>query len=432
MKRLIKWLFLLILLTFMVLLGLFVSTFDNNALVTPRGELTKKELAEISWLVRRNSPLRQTTRKNAAGVLSERELNLAGAYLIQTRAGRYRESLSTRIDLLKSEARVDFTLKLPDNPLGQYLNLTTRVQALGEEAPFLKIGAIRVGKYDLPEIVVKAISNVVYKEIEENSIEFEELEKSIRSVHIRKEKMIVGYQLAQNSLSNVQAHLGTMVISGELKQALMVYSAYLAKRTHALPDRVNMTDLMRTMFYEAHRSHEELSARVENQAIFITMAAFILDRDIPELLGETTQQKAKKKMILLDGREDLSKHFLVSAAIASLANPALAEVIGLEKEIYDAQGGSGFSYADLAADESGIHLARYASSSEETANRMQVYLSGGLRETDIMPSLKSLPEGIQQNQQGELVDRSSEAYGEMKALVIQRIRNLPVYKSKKG
>lgn len=59
------------------------------------------------------------------------------------------------------------------------------------------------------------------------------------------------------------------------------------------------------------------------------------------------------------GRVDLLQHFAVSAALTVLLGEKEAELAGVVKELLDAQdGGSGFSFADLAADLSGIALAR--------------------------------------------------------------------------
>jgi hypothetical protein len=59
------------------------------------------------------------------------------------------------------------------------------------------------------------------------------------------------------------------------------------------------------------------------------------------------------------GRHDLAQHFGVSAALTAVHGAKAAEAIGLLKELLDAQpGGSGFSFADLAADLSGVAFAQ--------------------------------------------------------------------------
>ena len=51
------------------------------------------------------------------------------------------------------------------------------------------------------------------------------------------------------------------------------------------------------------------------------------------------------------GRHDLAQHVGVSAALTALSGPRAAEAAGLLKELLDSgEGGSVFSFADLAAD----------------------------------------------------------------------------------
>jgi hypothetical protein len=57
------------------------------------------------------------------------------------------------------------------------------------------------------------------------------------------------------------------------------------------------------------------------------------------------------------GRADLAKHFFVSAHLVGLGGAAPARSAGLIKEILDSHGGSGFSFADMAANRAGIVFA---------------------------------------------------------------------------
>lgn len=69
-----------------------------------------------------------------------------------------------------------------------------------------------------------------------------------------------------------------------------------------------------------------------------------------EVLGEPTTH----------GRYDLTQHCFVSVGLTAALGPKAAEAAGITKEVLDAQdGGSGFSFADLAADLSGVHLASW-------------------------------------------------------------------------
>jgi hypothetical protein len=74
------------------------------------------------------------------------------------------------------------------------------------------------------------------------------------------------------------------------------------------------------------------------------------------------ERKVRLKVLgtpTVHGRHDLAQHFAVSAALTAVLGEKKAESAGIIKELLDSgEGGSGFSFADLAADLAGIALAR--------------------------------------------------------------------------
>ncbi len=96
--------------------------------------------------------------------------------------------------------------------------------------------------------------------------------------------------------------------------------------------------------------------------------------------------------VLLAGRDDFSKHFATSAALAANAGAALADVIGLYKEVRDSRGGSGFSFNDIAADRAGTRLGELAVGNRESALNIQRMVIAGVSDKDLMPPFADLPE----------------------------------------
>ena len=95
--------------------------------------------------------------------------------------------------------------------------------------------------------------------------------------------------------------------------------------------------------------------------------------------------------IPLHGRQDSAQHFVVSAALAAWAGEWAADVIGLDKEMRDARSGSGFSFADLAADRAG---SRFGELVAADSPRLRAVLQRPLSDGDLAPSLAGLPEGL--------------------------------------
>lgn len=96
----------------------------------------------------------------------------------------------------------------------------------------------------------------------------------------------------------------------------------------------------------------------------------------------------------LRGRDDWTKHFLVSAALTVLTSDRPSDEAGLFKEELDADGGSGFSFGDLAADRSGTTFAQAATRDEAAARAVQGRLAAGFAVDDWFPPASDLPEGI--------------------------------------
>ena len=69
--------------------------------------------------------------------------------------------------------------------------------------------------------------------------------------------------------------------------------------------------------------------------------------------------------------------------------------VGLTKELMDAvPGGSGFSFADLAADAAGSTFASAATRDRASARATQRRIISGVRVADYLPDFQDLPEGL--------------------------------------
>jgi hypothetical protein len=130
----------------------------------------------------------------------------------------------------------------------------------------------------------------------------------------------------------------------------------------------------------------------------------------------------------LHGRHDLAQHFSVSAALTALAGPQAAESAGILKEMLDARGGSGFSFADLSADFAGIAFARRLI---EQPSRLAA-IDKSFCIDDYVLSPHGLPEGLTwaqfEKQYGSLTD---ERYRRLQEDIRKRIAALPGYREKK-
>ncbi|MBW8191840.1 PHP domain-containing protein [Neiella marina] len=107
----------------------------------------------------------------------------------------------------------------------------------------------------------------------------------------------------------------------------------------------------------------------------------------------------KRRSAALQGRQDLALHFLYSAILEQLGRAELAFSIGEIKELLDAnQGGSGYSFADLAADKAGLKFSEWIAENDKQARRAQDMLAFSSFEETFFPLVHDLPEGFREKE----------------------------------
>lgn len=140
---------------------------------------------------------------------------------------------------------------------------------------------------------------------------------------------------------------------------------------------------------------------LENRAALVALGALLGDSRISGFqrsVVDDAQRTAAARVagqVTIRGRRDWTQHFCVSAAITATSNEAASNQVGLMKERMDMRpGGSGFSFADLAADRAGTRLAVAATRDQGAARAMQVRLAGKFALDDLFPRADDLPEGL--------------------------------------
>lgn len=143
----------------------------------------------------------------------------------------------------------------------------------------------------------------------------------------------------------------------------------------------------------------------------------------------TTRQIPRMPAMLLNGRRDLSLHFLYSAVLQMLGTTELSQQVGNLKEIMDAGGkGSGFSFVDLAADRAGTQFAAQLNSIDA---KQLLRFSSDQFETAIMPTIVGLPEGLTEQQvQQQLGGYTGDAFKALERDIMARIQALAFYRGR--
>jgi hypothetical protein len=105
--------------------------------------------------------------------------------------------------------------------------------------------------------------------------------------------------------------------------------------------------------------------------------------------------------------------------LSAAANDAIADVMGVFKEVQDSRGGSGFSFADLAADRAGVRFGQLA---VQAPGALQQRAAAAREEGEFMPAVDNLPEGMQEPDFiRRFASRDSDAYAKVAAEIEARL-----------
>jgi hypothetical protein len=159
-----------------------------------------------------------------------------------------------------------------------------------------------------------------------------------------------------------------------------------------------------------------------NRAAFVALSMLVAGTDIgslpdgPEAIIKRCGRLSGHVTLL--GREDLTKHWSVSAALTSTFGAQASISLGTWKEVSDSgAGGSGFSLIDLAADRSGTFSALHGTEEDQAASVRQ-WLAGVSQEELLPVSALALAEGMTE---AEFKSRYTSTDSSEYAVSVQRI-----------
>jgi hypothetical protein len=123
---------------------------------------------------------------------------------------------------------------------------------------------------------------------------------------------------------------------------------------------------------QVNRAFAGVETADQSRAALTALAMLAVSREAGAISGDikarTKPCRLPPQKLILLGREDLPKHWALSAALAATFGSNLSQALGTWKEVSDsAPGGSGFSFIDLAADRSGTRIGRLSSADDSAA-----------------------------------------------------------------
>ena len=381
MRLLLKLILWLLFLSPFVLALLFWLALSDTPLVAEQPSLSRDDMLRAKTII--NQHRRQQSRGPLRLVLGERDLELAGTYLLWhlTESG-------LKIDIRDDQLQARATLRIPGFPSRPYLNLQLRLR---DQQGQPNLVHLQINDYVVPQAVAKRLLAELLIRLYRTD-EYRLARSIVDELHLQDGQLQLQYYWNPELARQARATF--------LKEPRQARQAYRSALRQVLQDEQtrapSLANILPPLFALAQRRSQKADPITENRALLSVLGYWASsDRTLAtELLGKDAGPPLRFNA-RLQRRRDLARHFLTSAAIAVTADDTLADIAGTFKEVSDADRGSGFSFVDLAADRAGIRFGNTSVASVDQARNIQQLVSEGITEQDIMPDVGELSEGIQ-------------------------------------
>jgi hypothetical protein len=319
-------------------------------------------------------------------------------------------NVNSDIKLSEDQAEILISYQFPAYLSSLYVNVSIKVK----EASYLDVKSVSIGVITLPGdwalSWVEAFANS-YTNSEVATKAIQQVAKTDISPH----QVIISL----NPLDPLLRELKNIKTSGDgnERQLLKIKIAHYLRLLDSLPlpnDAV-MQNKDTSLSYYLHKimleakamsSQDPLgnsnSATLENEAALMALAIYVGHRRFSTLFGDLSFAvdpipTVRKKPVLAN-RQDLSLHFIFSAAIKLLSEQGISIAVGEFKELMDrGNGGSGYSFIDLTADMAGANFATLAVD-PRTAEQIQNIMSSEANESFFFPNIDGFDEGMDKSQ----------------------------------
>jgi uncharacterized protein YfiM (DUF2279 family) len=418
MRRLLLILLLLLALP-IGLLGAVWLALEDQPLVGPPAALGAPEIERVKRLLAENDPRPLKASARRAVSLTQRDLDLLVDYLASRHAGA-----GARIVLAPGSATIAATAELARSPVGRFLNLRASVREAGGT---LRLEQVRVGRLPVPDLFVNLFVDEAHARLVAND-DFRAARDALKRITLAEGRIEVTFEWRPE----LPARLTRALIPATEQQRLLPYQERLAELTRGASRaaEVPLVTVLQPLFELAGDRGRAGDPVAENRAALLVLAVYASGRGLGTFVPAASEwPRAAARTLTLNGREDLAQHFAISAALAASTGVRVADAIGLQKEIDDSRGGSGFSFGDLAANRAGTRFGETATASPSSARTVQARTRAGLRDADIMVSAADLPDFMPEAEfERRFGGVDAPAYRRMTAEIERRIDALPLHR----
>jgi hypothetical protein len=377
--------------------GLVYASLEPRALVPRVEEITSSEKRRLYQRVRNANPRTIRDGRTKTLRLSGRDLDALASWA-QTITGR---EWPTAVDLGNGTVRVSSSLPVVVGGTSRFFNAALDARpALDAGRLSLKFEALRLGRLRVPRPMLAAVSPLVSAAVRHDE-RIAPFLAATRAVDVMPSAVSVTYGRLEAPPEYLVEVLGRG-LTGEIDpDAVRAHVRHLLEDSRRIPpgDRAASDALRSALVFARDRSREGGPA-VENKAGLLALGVLLGHSHLQTVVGPVVEPQEWRALgpalrrPRLRGRSDWTRHFFLSAALAALSVEAVSDAAGLFKEELDADGGSGFSFADLLADRAGTCFALAATRDDHSARQLQDRLADGATLEEFFPHPAGLPEGV--------------------------------------
>lgn len=347
--------------------------------------------------------------------------------------------LAGRVNVTSWGLEVALSLHLPENPFGDYINarLGLLPSSRGLRFAHSSLGEVRfsgdttalLSRWFLDLVLADGLGSMFIDGIESVAMDGQEVSVAFRPVPDLKERL----RRSKERFAEVRDNLALL---GDPA----VVRAYYEKLCEV--DELHVGDLPVSMAWYTAAVFGLAQERVqigndviaENRAALLALGIFLGSERVEALVGPVRTGalqdcKPNPYHVVLANRQDLRLHFVISAVLKVISDSGMSSAAGEFKELLDAgRGGSGFSFADLAADMAGLELAEGLLDGTGEGRRILAVLAETTDESVFFPLIDGLPEGLSQERfELEYGGLQDPRYRAMVEQIAQRLASLPLY-----
>ncbi len=427
----------------LVLLGsaplvLVLLAVETSPVLTTDAPLNRAEISQIERFLLDIAPQSPQSVSVQSLQLTAEEMNLLLRHSVTVM--NLSPQWAARLALSENALSSQLSVKLNQRLIPLFLNV--RTEFIGRDN-LLEVASVHIGKLKVPDRLLQLTLSQIRENLATSTSayrDFTQLLAQIRQIAINPNSIDVELVWDPALISDISKHAQQLFISAEDQQRVVAYYLQLGEIAAAIPAdlrAVSLNAFLIPLFATAREKSRNGSDPIaENRTLFQTLAVYINDDDIEQLLGaELAASLAKPKVIevRLQRRQDLAQHLVSIAAITVAAGADLAQMLSTTKEAYDARYRSGFSFSDLAANTVGVTIASNSTRDSQTARVMQERLANLQNESDYMPVVGNNRDGLSESDFNALYrNRDSVEYrqrlAEIQALIDARplFQGLPI------